>query len=83
MLAHQVAVESEAALRMLDRGLSYEHGTARDQVGCAAAIMPPSGLWVRSMTRRQRYTATDWRIADRHGPTVTVAEDDQVLKRHT
>ena len=32
MPAHQVAMEYEAALRMLDRGLSYEHATARDQV---------------------------------------------------
>ena len=32
MPAHQVAMEYEAALRMLDRGLSCEHGTASDQV---------------------------------------------------
>ena len=32
MLAHQMAVAHEAALRMMDRGLSYEHGRAGDQV---------------------------------------------------
>lgn len=32
MLAHQAAVAHESALRFADRALSYEHGTAGDQV---------------------------------------------------
>jgi hypothetical protein len=32
MLAHQMAVAHEAAMRMIDRGLSYEHGRFGDQV---------------------------------------------------
>ena len=32
MIAHQMAAAHEAALRMLDRGLSYEHSSADDQV---------------------------------------------------
>ena len=32
MISHQMAAAHEAAMRMLDRGLSYEHSSAGDQV---------------------------------------------------
>ena len=38
MLAHQMAVAHEAAMRMMDRGLSYEHARTRDQVEACRCI---------------------------------------------
>jgi hypothetical protein len=38
MLAHQMAVAHEAAMRMADRGLSYEHGKHGDQVEASRCL---------------------------------------------
>jgi hypothetical protein len=38
MLAHQMAVAHEAAMRMMDRGLSYEHSRSGDQVEACRCI---------------------------------------------
>jgi hypothetical protein len=44
MLAHQMAVAHEAAMRMADRGLSYEHSQPGDQVEACRCLVTAARL---------------------------------------
>ena len=68
MLAHQMAVAHEAALRMMDRALSYEHRQADDQVEACRCINAAARL----MSVYQDGLVTLQRLRTGGNQTVTV-----------
>src|SRR5687767_15111345 len=68
MLAHQMAAAHEAAMRMLDRGLSFEHRTSADQVEACRC----TNAAVRLMEASSRAALTIRRLRSGGTQTVTV-----------
>ena len=68
MLAHQMAVAHEAAMRMTDRGLSYEHSKSGDQVEACRCLNTAARL----MGAFQNAALTIQRLRNGGSQTVTV-----------
>jgi hypothetical protein len=82
MLAHQMAVAHEAAMRMMDRGLSYEHGKPGDQVEACRCINAAARLMGAfndaALTIQRLRTGGSQTVTVRH-QHVTVAQGGQAV----
>ena len=80
MLAHQMAVAHEAALRMMDRGLSYELKNGRDQTEACRCINAAARLFSAfndaALTLQRLRTGGSQTVTVQH---VTVASGGQAV----